>query len=933
VSPANRTLVTLNIAPNGTLTAAGCLRGSASTDLNCGGPTTTTPGLNGANSVDVAPDGITVYVTASSGGTSSVSYLTTYDRTPAGALTLSQCFHSTGAASDADTAAPPCNANPAPVFGLNGADGVRTSPDDKNVYVASGVSAPATGNSLVTFDRNTTTGDLSSNRCLKDAGSTTESCAGTAVGLRGAFDIAIAPDSQFLYVTARTGSDVAEFSRNTTTGDLTQLAGNDKCIGRTGNTDCTGNNTAKGLGGASGMALSPNGLFAYVAGPTDSAVAEFTVERPPTCDNVGPISTPHDQPVTFTLPCTDPNPNDAVTCALNVQPTNGTVTQSSPGSCTVTFTPNTGFAGSDSFTYHATDSAGQSSNVATASVTVATTGTPTVTIADAAVDESAGTMTFQLTLSAPIGGGPVTVTYETRDGTAAAPGDYTAQNSMVTFPTNTTTATITVPIINDATHEGTEHFFVDLTGSSPSTAIARPTAKGTIADDDATSIAIADTTAAENAGNANFTVTLSNPSASTVRATYSTTDGSATSPSDFTAQSAKTVSFAPGEISKQISIPVVNDNNPEQTEQFTVNLSSPTGGATLGDSHGTGTIQDEDKPTISVSDTGVAEGNSGTRNAAFTVSLSTPISRTVTVNYATANGTATTADGDYDSGTGVLTFAPGQTSKTVNVVVDGDAKPESDETFTLNLSAPTEATIADNSGTATILDDDTVATQGGLSISNTSVAEGDAGTRNATFTVSLSQPSSGAVTVKYATADGSALAASDYNSSTDTLTFTAGQTSKPVPVEIKGDRKVEPDETFTVKLSNATGAPISDDTGTGTIVNDDPVRLRPRVTSSVKPKRDRKAPYRFVVRGKVVRPAGVSRAGGCTGAVRVRVINGPKTLYNQLAGVASNCSYQSIPVFSKRPKFRSGRLVVKIKFLGNRFLLPRSAPTRSARAG
>src|SRR5436190_3226130 len=398
VSPSNSTLVAMSIGLNGTLTSVGCLRGSASTDIACN--PTPTAGLNGANSVDVAPDGITVYVTASSGGAGTDSYLTSYTRPGNGALTPSQCFHSTGATTDAGNGA--CAANPTPVFGLNAADGVRTSPDDKNVYVASGTAAggPTFGNSLVTFNRSTTTGALSGQLCLHDPAATVENCGPgtTAVGLKGAFDIALPPDGQFLYVTARSGNDVAEYSRNTTNGDLAQLAGNDKCISE-GGTECTSNNTAKGLAGASGIQLSPNGLFAYVAAPTASAISEFSVERRPTCADVGPISTPHDQPVTFTLPCADPNPNDTLTCTIDTQPTNGTATQSSPGSCTVTFTPNTGASGMDSFTYHATDNASQSSNVATAAVTVAASGTPAITIADAAVDESAGTATFQLTMT------------------------------------------------------------------------------------------------------------------------------------------------------------------------------------------------------------------------------------------------------------------------------------------------------------------------------------------------------------------------------------------------------------------------------------------------------------------------------------------------------------------------------------------------------
>ena len=130
----------------------------------------------------------------------------------------------------------------------------------------------------------------------------------------------------------------------------------------------------------------------------------------------------------------------------------------------------------------------------------------------------------------------------------------------------------------------------------------------------------------------------------------------------------------------------------------------------------------------------------------------------MTVDYATADGTAT-APVDYAAGTGSLTFTPGQTTKTVTVVVAGDSLDEIDETFTLNLSGAVNAAIADDSGLGTILDNDALPT---VSVNDVTVIEGDSGTIDATFTVSLNAPSGRALSVDYATANNTATAPADY---------------------------------------------------------------------------------------------------------------------------------------------------------------------------
>jgi hypothetical protein len=224
-------------------------------------------------------------------------------------------------------------------------------------------------------------------------------------------------------------------------------------------------------------------------------------------------------------------------------------------------------------------------------------------------------------------------------------------------------------------------------------------------------------------------------------------------------------------------------------------------------------------PTLGITDVSVAEGNAGSSTATFTVTLSAAAAGAVTVNYATANGSAT-AGSDYAATSGTLTFSAGQTSKTVAVTINGDATVEPDETFSVNLSAASGATIADAQGAGTITNDD-VAPLPTLSINDVTVTEGNAGTTAATFTVTLSAAAASAITVNYASVDGTALAGSDYAAATGTLTFAPAETTKTVSIDVSGDAAVEPAETFSVDLSAAAGATIAKVRGTGTITNDD----------------------------------------------------------------------------------------------------------------
>jgi uncharacterized repeat protein (TIGR01451 family) len=322
-----------------------------------------------------------------------------------------------------------------------------------------------------------------------------------------------------------------------------------------------------------------------------------------------------------------------------------------------------------------------------------------------------------------------------------------------------------------------------------------------------------------------FTVSLSHATSQAVSFHYATADlvGGAKAGTDYVATSGD-ATIPAGQTSTTVSVPVIGDTIHEATpERFQLNVSAVSH-ATLLNGDGIGNINDQDEPpTISIADAMVNEGNSGTTNATFTVSLSAANGRDTTVHYATADGTAT-QPGDYTATSGDVTIPEGQTSKAVTVPVKGDTTFESDESFTVTLSAPTDATIgatiADGEGTGTIVNDDS-SPGPALSIGDATIAEGNAGTVNQTFTVSTAVTSSSPISFTYTTSNATASAGSDYTATTATGTIPAGQTSTTVSVPVRGDTLDEPDETYAVDLSGVSGADVLDGHAVGTIVDDD----------------------------------------------------------------------------------------------------------------
>ena len=222
------------------------------------------------------------------------------------------------------------------------------------------------------------------------------------------------------------------------------------------------------------------------------------------------------------------------------------------------------------------------------------------------------------------------------------------------------------------------------------------------------------------------------------------------------------------------------------------------------------------QPSISVRDVVVVEGNSGTTQATFVVALSGPSSQSVSFSFATANGTAT-AGSDYIASSGNATFAPGEVEKPVVVLVNGDTVDETQETFFLDISNVQNATVGSNRGTGFINDDDGPT----ISINDVSVTEGNAGTKAATFTLTLSGPSVEAIAIRAVTTPGTATASTDYNSVNSVAIFQPGTVTRTLDVTIIGDTNLESNETFTINLSDPFGTTIADGEGVGTILDDD----------------------------------------------------------------------------------------------------------------
>jgi len=459
---------------------------------------------------------------------------------------------------------------------------------------------------------------------------------------------------------------------------------------------------------------------------------------------------------------------------------------------------------------------------------------PAMAVGDATGEEG-DALGFTLNLSSPPAPGQTaTVDWAlegtTGEGNATEGTDYSAASGSLVFTAGETEQTVSVPTIEDAIHEADETFSLKLTKpASPGTGgytynLATDTGTGTITNDDAApTLSIDDVTLDTEGGTgdtnvATFTVTKTGLTDRAVGVDFATADGTATEGADYTGTTGQ-LSFATDEVSKEIAVEVKGDTLDEADESFSVTLSEVTGGASIVDGEGTGTIKDDDAESVafSIADVTVTEGNSGTLTANLAVSKSVATGRTTTVKYATANATANSAT-DYDATSGTLSFGPDEASKNVAVEVRGDLLDENNEWFVVNLSEPTNASIADAQAAGVIIDDDATPTMwiGNGTANETSGAE-------CTLTVRLSAPSGRKMMVHYATQSDTA-GTSDYVAKSGDLIFNFREQSKQIKIAVRSDTRDESTERFFVKLSGITpsnAATFSDDSGTCRIFDND----------------------------------------------------------------------------------------------------------------
>ena len=418
---------------------------------------------------------------------------------------------------------------------------------------------------------------------------------------------------------------------------------------------------------------------------------------------------------------------------------------------------------------------------------------PGFSINDLTIDEAAGTVSFTVTRTGDLTQSAA-VDYAGQDNTATG-ADYSVAAGTLNFAAGVATQTITVAINNDGTFEGAERFNINL--SNPVGAvIVDGQGVGTIVDDgrnlpggpandDRPVFNLgSDVIIDEAAGTVTFTITKTGATDVASSVSYGTADGTATAGSDYAAASG-TLNFAAGETSKTVTVAITNDSVFEGTENFSLTLNTPVN-ATIGDGTQQVTIVDDgrnlpggpandDRPVVSIGNDVLIDEAAGT--VTFTVSITGNTTQPVTVDFATANGTAT-AGSDYTAQSGSLSFAPGVTSQTITIAIANDTTYEVSEDFTVSISNPSNAVLGTASVTGTIVDDGRSLPGGpanddrpGFSINDLTIDEA-AGT--VSFTVTRTGDLTQSAAVDYAGQDNTATGA-DYSVAAGTLNFAAGR--------------------------------------------------------------------------------------------------------------------------------------------------------------
>ncbi|GAA4413034.1 Calx-beta domain-containing protein [Quisquiliibacterium transsilvanicum] len=451
--------------------------------------------------------------------------------------------------------------------------------------------------------------------------------------------------------------------------------------------------------------------------------------------------------------------------------------------------------------------------------------TPYIFATPAAASEGDTFIEFVVQLSAP-SGNEVLVSYQTDASTASHAGatpDYQYQTGVLAFAPGETTKTVRFTQLDNTTAESSEVFWLDLYSPVNGVVLQRLT-PAVIADNDQPTgtpvVSVGDIVIDETAHTATFVVMLDRPSTGTVTVGYQAVDGAAAAGQDFTLP-AGTLRFAPGETLETVTVRLTDDALAEPDEQFKLVLTAPQG-ATLGRSEALAMIGRSDDAPVStpyLSAKPVAAGEADTF-IEFVVQLSAPSNNEVRVSYQADAGTASHAGAtpDYQYQTGVLAFAPGETTKTVRFTQLDNTTAENGEVFWLDLYSPVNAIVSQRYVPAIIVDNDGSTGTPGVRVSDV-VADEQAQT--VSFFVTLDKSSTSLVTVDYATSGGSARQGDDYAAASGTLRFVPGQTVQKVTVSLLDDNVAELAESFHLVLGNAVGATLVDPYGKALIGRSD----------------------------------------------------------------------------------------------------------------
>ena len=408
--------------------------------------------------------------------------------------------------------------------------------------------------------------------------------------------------------------------------------------------------------------------------------------------------------------------------------------------------------------------------------------------------------------------GITSVNYSTSDGTALAGVDYTATNGTITFAAGESSKNISIPIIDDSIYEGDKSFSVLLSNpSSGSLGITSADVKIT-EDEPAIGFKVGVWfSVVEHAGNSssNIPIYRTGDISKAVTVDYYMTDITAASGKDYVNKSGS-VTFQPGENKQYVPVTILDDVLMEDYEYFAIKLCNPSSGI-INKSEVDIRIDDNDIAFRPLNYT-VSENNS---SVILTVSRTFP--GAYSVQYTTKDGTAT-AGSDYTAVSGVLNFGINDTTKTISIPIQNDLLSEGTETFSVILSNPSSGGIENDTATVTIVDDDTSTALIDFNPATYTIAENSG---SVTVTVTRSEVTTGTVTVDYTTVDGTAAANSDYTATSGTLTFNDGETTKNITIPVLDDNIYEGNETFTVKLSNPSTGNINTPTATVNITDNE----------------------------------------------------------------------------------------------------------------